>query len=117
MNIVDDFFKDEENNLNIKETNIEKKSLDTSSKSKQGLKNGGRRIAVHCVAGLGRAPLLVAIALVHKGCRPENAIELIRQNRKGAFNLKQAEYIMGLKAKEVDKSGSTGCCGENCIIF
>ena len=36
------------------------------------------RIGVHCVAGLGRAPLLVALALVHRGCERINAIELIR---------------------------------------
>ena len=42
---------------------------------------------MHCVAGLGRAPLLVAIALVHKGCQPVNAINLIRSKRKGALNM------------------------------
>ena len=45
------------------------------------------RIGVHCVAGLGRAPLLVALALVHKGCPRINAIELIRKNRPGALNM------------------------------
>ena len=48
------------------------------------------RIAVHCVAGLGRAPLLVAIALVHRGCESINAIELIRKHRSGALNITQA---------------------------
>ena len=47
------------------------------------------RIAVHCVAGLGRAPLLVAIALVHRGCESINAIELIRKHRQGALNIVQ----------------------------
>ena len=45
------------------------------------------RIGVHCVAGLGRAPLLVALALVHKGCSRINAIELIRKNRPGSLNM------------------------------
>lgn len=45
------------------------------------------RIAVHCVAGLGRAPFLVAVALVNNGCSSINAIELIRKNRSGALNI------------------------------
>ena len=45
------------------------------------------RIAVHCVAGLGRAPFLVAIGLVNNGCSSINAIELIRKNRSGALNI------------------------------
>ncbi|KAK2721867.1 hypothetical protein QYM36_003993 [Artemia franciscana] len=35
-------------------------------------------VAVHCVAGLGRAPVLVAIALVELGMKYEDAVELIR---------------------------------------
>lgn len=53
-----------------------------------------KRIGVHCVAGLGRAPLLVALAMVNKGCTPVNTIELIRKNRKGALNVVQANYIL-----------------------
>lgn len=60
------------------------KSRTTRSQS-QALKPE-KRIAVHCVAGLGRAPFLVALALVYKGCKPSNAINLIRNNRKGALN-------------------------------
>ncbi|PHJ21797.1 protein tyrosine phosphatase, partial [Cystoisospora suis] len=39
-------------------------------------------IAVHCVAGLGRAPVLVAIALIEKGMDPMDAIMFIRDRRK-----------------------------------
>jgi protein tyrosine phosphatase type IVA len=50
-------------------------------------------IAVHCVAGLGRAPILVAIALIENGMEPLNAVQLIRSKRKGAINVKQLSYL------------------------
>ncbi|XP_038153343.1 protein tyrosine phosphatase type IVA 3 isoform X3 [Cyprinodon tularosa] len=39
----------------------------------------GSCVAVHCVAGLGRAPVLVALALIESGMKYEDAIQLIRQ--------------------------------------
>ncbi len=73
--------------------------------------NGGpaveeRRIGVHCVAGLGRAPFLVAIALVNNGCTPINAINLIRKNRPGAINLTQTNHILEYKGAKSHKKGS-----------
>ena len=50
-------------------------------------------IAVHCVAGLGRAPILVAIALIENGIEPLNAVQMIRTKRKGAINVKQLSYL------------------------
>ena len=50
-------------------------------------------VAVHCVAGLGRAPLLVAIALIEAGLDPMDAVELIRKKRRGAINRVQLKYV------------------------
>lgn len=54
-------------------------------------------IGVHCIAGLGRAPVLVAIALIQKGMPAEDAIELIRKKRKGAINSKQLNQLNKFK--------------------
>ena len=76
---------------------------------------------MHCVAGLGRAPLLVALALIHKGCPKIDAIDLIRQKRPGALNMIQANYLIQYKVK-LDKSrggndDNASCGPGGCIIF
>ncbi|XP_006897486.1 PREDICTED: protein tyrosine phosphatase type IVA 1-like isoform X1 [Elephantulus edwardii] len=72
-------------------------------------------IAVHCVAGLGRAPVLVALALIQGGMKYEDAVQFIRQKQGGAFNSKQLLYLekyrpkMGLCFK--DSNGHrNNCC-------
>lgn len=50
-------------------------------------------IAVHCVAGLGRAPVMVALALMEAGMKYETAVETIRERRRGAINQKQLAYL------------------------
>ncbi|KAH8556803.1 protein-tyrosine phosphatase-like protein [Umbelopsis sp. PMI_123] len=54
-------------------------------------------IAVHCVAGLGRAPVLVAIALIEMGMQPLDAIEYVRRKRRGAFNKPQIAFLDAYK--------------------
>jgi len=64
-----------------------------------------RCVAVHCVAGLGRAPVLVAIALVESGMDPYDAITFIRKRRRGALNARQLKYIESYKPRR-----SKSCC-------
>jgi protein tyrosine phosphatase type 4A len=59
-----------------------------------GGKNTDKKaVAVHCVAGLGRAPVLVAITLIEDGMEPLDAVSLIRSKRRGAINAKQLNYL------------------------
>jgi len=54
-------------------------------------------IGVHCVAGLGRAPALVAIALIENGMNALDAIQFIRNKRHGSINTKQLKYLENYK--------------------
>ncbi|KAJ1528268.1 Protein tyrosine phosphatase type IVA 1, partial [Nowakowskiella sp. JEL0078] len=54
----------------------------------------GKVIAVHCVAGLGRAPILVAMSLIEGGLSPLDAVEYIRRRRRGALNSVQLQYLV-----------------------
>nr|XP_058137067.1 protein tyrosine phosphatase type IVA 1-like [Dasypus novemcinctus] len=71
--------------------------------------------AVRCAAGLGRAPVLVALALIEGGMKYEEAVQLIRQKRHGAFNSKQLLYLeknrpkMWLRFKDSD-GHRNNCC-------
>lgn len=67
-------------------------------------------IAVHCVAGLGRAPVLVAIALMEfESMDAVEAVMMIRKNRRGAINEKQLQYLEGYKCRMRKGGGGCGC--------
>jgi len=68
-------------------------------------KDSTATIAVHCVAGLGRAPVLVAIALIELGMDRMEVIQFVRDKRPKAFNLKQLNQLEKYKRK----SGGKGC--------
>eukprot|EP01121_Diplochlamys_sp_Union-15-3_P001109 TRINITY_DN1096_c0_g1_i1.p1 TRINITY_DN1096_c0_g1~~TRINITY_DN1096_c0_g1_i1.p1 ORF type:complete len:155 (-),score=29.81 TRINITY_DN1096_c0_g1_i1:97-561(-) len=57
-------------------------------------------IGVHCQAGLGRAPMLVAIVMIESGMEPLDAIEKIRKKRRSAFNKTQVDFLMKYKKRK-----------------
>eukprot|EP00921_Rhytidocystis_pertsovi_P012765 GHVQ01020731.1.p1 GENE.GHVQ01020731.1~~GHVQ01020731.1.p1 ORF type:complete len:173 (+),score=13.76 GHVQ01020731.1:755-1273(+) len=66
-------------------------------------------VAVHCVAGLGRAPVLVAVALIEKtGLDPLDAIMYIRDRRKGAINRNQLIFLKNYR-RRTDSGVCAGC--------
>ena len=72
-------------------------------------------IALHCVAGLGRAPVMVAIALIEfANMDPVEAVSFIRARRRGAINEKQLLYLEGYKKQYKRSGGAETSCG--CVI-
>ena len=69
-------------------------------------------IAVHCVAGLGRAPVLVAISLIEGGMTPEDAVLFIRKHRHGAINKRCVVQMLGavLSARCMCRCCCCCCC-------
>lgn len=69
-------------------------------------------VAVHCVAGLGRAPVLVSVALIELGIKYEAAVEMIREKRRGAINSRQLAYLEKYRPKSrlKNKNGHKNSC-------
>lgn len=67
-------------------------------------------IAVHCVAGLGRAPVLVAIALIEAGMGYLDAVTFLRQRRRGAINNKQLRFLESYRRR-------SGSSAPRCLIM
>lgn len=74
-------------------------------------------VAVHCIAGLGRAPVLVALALIELGMKYEDAVELIREKRRGSINAKQLAYLERYHPKSRLKSRGSNGHRPNCRLM
>jgi len=60
---------------------------------------------------------MVAIALLEAGCKYLDCVELIRQQRRGALNQKQLDYLERYKARgELKKVFGKGA-GKDCCIM
>lgn len=66
-------------------------------------------IAVHCKAGLGRAPVIVAAALMELGLSFEETVELIRSRREGSLNSRQLDYLRNFQPQKRLRSRSDRC--------
>lgn len=86
-------------------------SAPAAAKLEDRKKDGDRStIAVHCVAGLGRAPVLVAIALMEfEKMDAVDAVMMIRKNRRGAINETQLRYLEGYRCRSNRGEGGCGC--------
>jgi protein tyrosine phosphatase type 4A len=72
-------------------------SIDIIEKWKNLISKHNEPILVHCVAGLGRAPTLVAIGLIELKINPYESVKMIRETRPGAINTKQLQFILSYK--------------------
>jgi atypical dual specificity phosphatase len=61
----------------------------------------GRRVAVHCAAGLGRTGTLLSCYLVALGMEPEAAIARVRANRPGSVESAAQEAAIAAFARRV----------------
>jgi len=55
-------------------------------------------IAVHCVHGLGRSPVLIAMALREAGMSRQESIDFVRSRRRGSFNVRQLEFLQNYQS-------------------
>ncbi|KAF9192820.1 Protein tyrosine phosphatase type IVA 1 [Haplosporangium sp. Z 767] len=59
-----------------------------------------RCIAIHCISGIGRAPVLVTVSLIESGMDPLDAIAFVRKARRGALNRVQIAFLDSYKKRK-----------------
>lgn len=67
-------------------------------------------LSIHCVAGLGRAPVLACLALIEiAALNSLDAVDLVRKRRRGAINAKQLKFLEAYKPRRKGKADDGGC--------
>ena len=80
-------------------------SNDIINKWLQLINSTSEPILVHCSAGLGRAPTLVALALINNKMDAYDTIDYIRSKRIGSFNVTQIDFLLNK-----NQTKNTKCC-------
>jgi protein-tyrosine phosphatase len=62
----------------------------------RSMRAAGKRVLVHCAAGINRSGLLAAASLIREGHDAEDAIATVRAARAGALN--NPEFVEALRA-------------------
>lgn len=75
------------------------------------LKYNVLNIAIHCKAGLGRSPTIIAYFLIkYLNYQPIDAINYIRNYIPHCINTRQLTYLLGLQSKNVLNKKKFICC-------
>lgn len=95
--------------------NLVESTFYTSRNATPADASSGPCIAVHCVAGLGRAPQLVAIALIEFArMDPVEVVTYLRSKRRGSINEKQLLYLSQYKKMKSSHGVDSACA---CVIL
>lgn len=64
-------------------------------------------ISVHCVSGIGRAPVMASVVLIDHGIDNLTAVEFVRSRRRGAINSNQLKDLLKYKPKKPSSNSSS----------